>query len=303
MGLLDLATNPAVRFSRSGMPDAVEPLRPLNEVTAAQASLRTHAVSDVTPASVKADPPKQTLRQDLLRSGYVPGSEGDRLFVAAHGGVNVWDDPGMSHDENERTFRATNIRRQRPRSSTPENFTGNLSEEQVGELTNDVMALSRLHGATLQETLDGIEELANDYDLTPREVVQALLDDDLLSDEVEELPSRDEALDRIRRKLVARVNEQLADLKSGARTKAPVGELEKPPRTKAPEGKVSAPGPSTASGGPRPDRRFKPDGKKRKGSGGITTAPTTREHVPEGTASLRSIAEAHQSIRQKGGAA
>ena len=119
MGLLDLATNPAVRFSRSGMPDAVEPLRPLNEVTAAQASLRTHAVSDVTPASVKADPPKQTLRQDLLRSGYVPGSEGDRLFVAAHGGVNVWDDPGMSHDENERTFRATNIRRQRPRSSTP----------------------------------------------------------------------------------------------------------------------------------------------------------------------------------------
>ena len=303
MGLLDLATNPAVRFSRSGMPDAVEPLRPLNEVTAAQASLRTHAVSDVTPASVKADPPKQTLRQDLLRSGYVPGSEGDRLFVAAHGGVNVWDDPGMSHDENERTFRATNIRRQRPRSSTPENFTGNLSEEQVGELTNDVMALSRLNGATLQETLDEIEELASDYDLTPCEVVQALLDDDLLSDEVDELPSRDEALDRIRRKLVARVNEQLADLKSGARTKAPVGGLEKPPRTNAPEGKVSAPGPSTASGGPRPDRRFKPDGKKRKGSDGITTAPSAREQVPEGTASLRSIAEAHQSIRQKRSAA
>ena len=210
----------------------------------------------------------------------------------------------MSHDENERTFRATNIRRQRPRSSTPENFTGNFSEVAGGRTDEPTsLALSRLHGATLQETLDGIDGLASDLDLTPREVVQALLDDDLLSDEVEELPSRDEALDRIRRKLVARVNEQLADLKSGARTKAPVGGLEKPPRTKAPEGKVSAPGPSTASGGPRPDRRFKPDGKKRKGSGGITTAPTAREHVPEGTASLRSIAEACQSIRQKGGAA
>jgi hypothetical protein len=55
--------------------------------------------------------------------------------------------------------------------------------------------------------------------------------------------------------------------------------------------------------GPRPDRRFKPDGKKRKGSDGITLAPTAREHVPEGTASLRPIAEVNQGVRQKGGAA
>ncbi len=301
MGLLDLATNPAVRFSRSGMPDAVEPLRPL---TAAEASLRTHRVTDVTPASVKTDPPRQTLRQDLLRSGYVPGSAGDRLFVAAHGGVNVWDDPSMSHEENERLFRATDVRRQRPRGSTPERFTGNLTEaereEQVGDLASDVMALSRLNGATLQETLDAVDVIADDYDLTPGEVVRALLDDDLLSDEVEELPSREEALGRIHSKLVARVQEQVSSI----RTKAPRSGLGKSiSSAKAPEGKVSAPGSSTASSRPKPDHSFKPDGKKRRGSDGITTAPTAREHVPEGTASLRSIAEACQGIRQKRGAA
>jgi hypothetical protein len=55
--------------------------------------------------------------------------------------------------------------------------------------------------------------------------------------------------------------------------------------------------------GPRPDRRFKPDGKKRRGSDGITLAPTARERVPEGTGFLRSIAGARRGIRQKGGAA
>ena len=304
MGLLDLATNPAVRFSRSGMPDAVEPLRPLNGATAAQASLRTHAVSDVTPASVKADPPKQTLRQDLLRSGYVPGSEGDRLFVAAHGGVNVWDDPGMSHDENERTFRATNIRQQRLRGSTPESFTGNLTEVEGKEqdrLADDLVTLATRDGISLEEATDSVDAVSEDLELSQREVLDALLADD------DEVPSEEAILEAVNgprsleaiekelhRDLITRVNEQLADARSGIRkaAKAPVGIERK-----------SKGAPSTASGGPRPDCRFKPDGKKRKGSGGITTAPTAREHVPEGTASLRLIAEACQSIRQKGGAA
>ena len=77
----------------------------------------------------------------------------------------------MSHEENERLFRATDVRRQRPRGSTPERFTGNLTEaereEQVGDLASDVMALSRLNGATLQETLDAVDVIADDYDLTP----------------------------------------------------------------------------------------------------------------------------------------
>ena len=140
-GLLDLATNNPARFSQSGMPDAVRPLRPL---TAAEASLRTHAVTDVTPTSVRDDPPRQTLRTDLLKSGYVPGSEGDKLFVAAHGGMNVWDDPSMSHADNERLFRATNVRRQRPRSSTPESFTGNLTETEEHELADRFLRLCRV---------------------------------------------------------------------------------------------------------------------------------------------------------------
>ena len=85
--------------------------------------------------------------------------------------------------------------------------------------------------------------------------------------------------------LITRVNEQLAgQVRHSHAAKAPVG-VDRKSRGRRP---------STASGGPRPDRRFKPDGKKRKGSDGITTAPSAREHVPEGTASLRSIAEAHQ---------
>ena len=257
MGWLDMAVALPVRWSASGMPDAQKPLS--IAPTAAERTLRTHAVTDVTPASVRADPPKQTLRRDLLRSGYVPGSEGDRLFVAAHGGVNVWDDPNLSHGENERLFRAADVRRQRQRSSTPESFTGNLSEEQVGDLANDVLTLSRLHGTTLQETLDEVEELANDYDLTPNEVVQALLDDDLLSDEVEELPSREEALGRIHRKLTERVNEQLSDLRA-TRARAQVGGVQEPTRAEAPRGEVKgSPGKIIPTSGKKgPGRTFRP---------------------------------------------
>ncbi len=298
MGLLDLATNPAVRFSRSGMPDAVEPLRPL---TAAEASLRMHRVTDVTPASVKTDPPRQTLRQDLLRSGYVPGSVGDRLFVSAHGGVNVWDDPSMSHEENERFFRATDVRRQRPRSSTPESFTGNLVEAERDRLVDDLATIAARDGLSLEEAMDLVDAVSEDLELSPRLVLDALLADD------DEVPSEEAILEAVNgprslgaierelhRDLITRVNEQLADARSGIRkaAKAPVGVERK-----------SKGSPRTASGGPRPDRRFKPDGEKRKGSDGISMTPTAREHVPEGTAYLRSIAEAHQSIRQKGGAA
>jgi hypothetical protein len=46
--------------------------------------------------------------RDVLKSGFVPGSPADRAFAALHR-VEVWDDPAMSHDDNERMFRATNI--------------------------------------------------------------------------------------------------------------------------------------------------------------------------------------------------
>jgi hypothetical protein len=46
--------------------------------------------------------------RDVLRSGDVPGSAGDRAFAALHR-VEVWDDPSMSHVDNERVFRATDI--------------------------------------------------------------------------------------------------------------------------------------------------------------------------------------------------
>jgi hypothetical protein len=48
--------------------------------------------------------PKNT--RDVLRSGYVPGSEGDRAFAALHK-VEVWDDP---NGNDEKVFKATNIR-------------------------------------------------------------------------------------------------------------------------------------------------------------------------------------------------
>ena len=67
MGLLDLATNPAVRFSRSGMPDAVEPLRPL---TAAEASLRTHR-GDRRHAGVREKLTRRGRRSDRTSSAAV----------------------------------------------------------------------------------------------------------------------------------------------------------------------------------------------------------------------------------------
>jgi hypothetical protein len=163
------------------------------------------------------------------------------------------------------------------------------------------VTLATRDGVSLEEAMDSVDAVSEDLELSPRLVLDALLADD------GEVPSEEaileavngprslEAIEReLYRDLITRVNEQLADARSGIRTaaKAPVGVERK-----------SKGAPRTASGGPRPDRRFKPDGKKRKGSGGISTTPTTREHVREGTASLRSIAEAYQSIRQKRGAA
>jgi hypothetical protein len=54
------------------------------------------------------DRPRKELR-DVLKSGFVPGSEGDRAFAAIHR-VNVWDDPANSHSDNEAIFRATSIK-------------------------------------------------------------------------------------------------------------------------------------------------------------------------------------------------
>jgi len=46
--------------------------------------------------------------REVLKSGDVPGSPGDRAFAALHR-VEVWDDPSMSHTDNERIFRGANI--------------------------------------------------------------------------------------------------------------------------------------------------------------------------------------------------
>ena len=74
MSLISIAAEQPARLSAS--PNGPEPLR------VAAASLRVHPVGDVTPASVVADPPRQTLRTDMLTSGYVPGSQSDKLFAA-----------------------------------------------------------------------------------------------------------------------------------------------------------------------------------------------------------------------------
>lgn len=56
--------------------------------------------------------------RDVLQSGYVPGSEGDRAFAALHR-VEVHDDPAMSHEENENVFRAANVRGPVRKRETP----------------------------------------------------------------------------------------------------------------------------------------------------------------------------------------
>ena len=101
----------------------------------------------------------------------------------------------------------------------------------------------------------------------------------------------------LHRDLITRVNEQLADARSGIRTKAakaPVGVENKAQSKGAPSTRVGR----TATGPPVQARREEAKGLRRDHH-----RADAREHVPEGTASLRSIAEAHQSIRQKRGAA
>jgi hypothetical protein len=252
MGWLDLATNAPAKFSASGMPDAPKPLEgifvrsdaaPLSEETAAANTLRTYEVRSVTPASIAADPPRQTLRANLLRSGYVPGSAGDRAFIAAHGGVNVYDDPALSHAENEEIFRATNIRRQRLSTSTSETYDGNIREEDEA-LAADIVELMQVYGCTsLDETIAGLERVQSDCGISLREAVTA-------------------------------------GIRAAARANAPEGGVEKSVRSPRPEGTVKA-APSHASGGTRPNNAFKPTGKKKKTTDGISTAPTTSDKVHE----------------------
>jgi hypothetical protein len=52
----------------------------------------------------------KTSVRDMLKSGYVPGSEGDRLFAALHR-VEVHDDPAGNGDD---VFRGSNIRHATP---------------------------------------------------------------------------------------------------------------------------------------------------------------------------------------------
>ena len=207
----------------------------------------------------------------------------------------------MSHDENERTFRATNIRRQRLRGSTPESFTGNLTEAERRSRTAGRYLVTLATPWRLPRRGDGPWSTgsrgAGD---SPRVWWSRRCSPIRRGAERGGDPRGGERSAEPRgpegtapRPHGAR-NEQLADLRSGTRTAQGAGRRSRGSRRARRD---------TASGGPRPDRRFEPDGKKRNGSDGITTAPTTREHVREGTASLRSIAEAHQSIRQKRGAA
>jgi hypothetical protein len=88
-------------------------------------------LNDLSEADVEAaiqgldDKPRKELR-DILKSGFVPGSEGDKLFARLHK-VECWDDPANSHSGNEEIFRASNITPARFERAAVQN--PNLTEE------------------------------------------------------------------------------------------------------------------------------------------------------------------------------
>jgi len=231
MSLISIAAEQPARLSAS--PNGPEPLR------VAAASLRVHPVGDVTPASVVADPPRQTLRTDMLTSGYVPGSQSDKLFAALHA-VNVHDDPNQSHEENERIFRGIGIKRQRLPASTRETYDRNLRETDE-ELARDVVELAAIADTTVNETMRALECVMDDHDISLREALDALLDE-------EPAQSADEFLRDHNARLATHVREQLHGefASKRTRTKEGGGTASKPASSKAPEGSVGATKPASS---------------------------------------------------------
>src|SRR6266550_685177 len=66
---------------------------------------------------------------DILRSGYVPGSEGDRAFAALHR-VERWDDPAGNGDE---VFNASNIKHAGLKPIPKPRFSDDLKEKTIDE--------------------------------------------------------------------------------------------------------------------------------------------------------------------------
>jgi hypothetical protein len=103
------------------------------------------------------DRPRKELR-DILKSGFVPGSEGDRAFAAIHR-VNVWDDPANSHSDNEAIFRATNIKGPRYQTApqrdpiSGKTLTEDITIADVGHMIAETAA--QRAGALLDEDTSG----------------------------------------------------------------------------------------------------------------------------------------------------
>ena len=284
-------------------PTGVQPLdlskcspKGLKEATEAARSLVTHPVGSVTPAAVAKDPPRREIR-DVLKSGYAPGSAGDRAFTALHR-VEVHDDPANSHADNENIFRAANVAQasRSPRfgyraGEDIKRYDDLKESERAVEdqrLADDVASLADLCGESQYYVLDDLEALAEDRGVSIRETVDMVIaETDALArehgisfrdaigilmergqDALAELEDEETSLnleasrERFHRELTERVRAQLQGIRDGIQ-----GAVRK----------KRAPGASAASGGARPDNSFKPSPRKQRDH--ITTAPRMRARM------------------------
>ena len=171
MGLLDLASNPSVRWSQSEMPDAHAPLK-LDKKDAAQL-LSEH---EMALKSQSPSPPKRTLTTPL-QNGYAgTSSRGDKAYLQLHT-TEKWPEPANDGDAGDAIFSGSNVRYWRNPALNPEpQYDGNLSEEDV--LAEMVLEIASRHGdTTIEAVVHSLAHVAQSEGMSLMEVASAVLDE------------------------------------------------------------------------------------------------------------------------------
>jgi hypothetical protein len=210
------------------------------------------------------DKSSREIRTDMLRSGYVGGSEADRKFTNMHP-VEVHDYSGMPKDQADAVFRGTNVRHSKFQTQSDAAYDGNLSlvsevvdtvhdggygnlSELVAEVVDTVrnggysgerlLSENRDYDEMFNEMADYILEMTEQFSVTPEDVLWAF---HICAEQGNILPS--EFLERMdsmtRGERLAYVKEVLAQFTEAVRTaKASQGlhDVDKPTKPKTTNG-------------------------------------------------------------------
>ena len=154
------------------------------------------------------------------------------------GGINVFDDPSMSHEENERIFRASNIPGPVRNCVVPQ---GDLQEEQadeLAELAQEVadlsLALGEIFGEwTLDRTLSALEEYSETNQLSVREALETAWDEiaELTEDENEPPPTIEDWTEEQHLRLTEKVRGQIRNMRNRFRMGGKLGDINLTPTT------------------------------------------------------------------------